>query len=708
MATAATGWGAVCTASITAQTETTATITVTSYWQNKSWDYNINNVSSTVYCGSSSYKVLDSGKVDSTGVGFNGKVSLGSHSFTVNKTTAAQTINCYSQIVAASSYVSGTKNSEKITVTVSAKTSYTVSYNANGGSGAPSAQTKWHGTALTLSTTKPTRTGYTFAGWATSASGSVAYAAGASYTANASVTLYAKWTANTYTVSYNANGGSGAPASQTKTYGVNLTLSSTKPTRTNYNFKGWGTSASSTTVAYASGATYSANAAITLYAIWELAYVKPRITGFSVARCNSSGTVTDEGTYALIKFNWATDKTVSSIKIQWKLATASSYGSSATVSASGTSGSVSQVVGANALSTDNTYDIQAVVADSGGSTTANGTLQGTAFPIDFLDRAKGIGVAVGKPAESANLFDCAFPAQFAQNVTANDFVTKDGISLNSVKTAVDGKAPASHSHSYLPLTGGNLSGYLRADSLATGSKTGGNDGITGVFANNGGSMYLQGGANSPTLYFYSQGVTAAKAYLQVGSSGNLYVHGTGNVYLSSPNGQAQFNADRFRTNANDKFYLGDSSYKWKAVYAVNGTIQTSDRNQKENIVSIAEKYEELFKRLKPVTFELKGGEHDRTHIGLIAQDVKESMDEIGLTAQDLAAYCVDIKKEYDEEKEEDVVVLDENGKPIETYSLRYTEFIALNTHMIQKQQAEIEALKAEISELKELIKGTLS
>lgn len=165
-------------------------------------------------------------------------------------------------------------------VTVPAWTSYTVKYNANGGGGAPSSQTKWKDQTLTLSSTKPTRTGYTFQGWATSSSGSVAYTAGANYTANASVTLYAIWKAITYTVKYNANGGNGAPSSQTKTYGKTLTLSSTVPTRssindngtlTTYTFKGWATSATSTSVAYKAGASYTANAAITLYAVWSKA-----------------------------------------------------------------------------------------------------------------------------------------------------------------------------------------------------------------------------------------------------------------------------------------------------------------------------------------------------------------------------------------------------------------------------------------------------
>ena len=72
----------------------------------------------------------------------------------------------------------------------------------------------------------------------------------------------------TYTVSYNANGGTGAPASQTKLSGLNLTLSSTIPTRSGYEFKGWGTTSSSTTATYQPGATYSTNANRILYAIW--------------------------------------------------------------------------------------------------------------------------------------------------------------------------------------------------------------------------------------------------------------------------------------------------------------------------------------------------------------------------------------------------------------------------------------------------------
>lgn len=309
---------------------------------------------------------------------------------------------------------SATKN-VSFNVAVPAWTSYTVSYNANGGSGAPGSQTKWKDQTLKLSTAKPTRTGYSFLGWSTSSSATTAsYSAGGTYTANASTTLYAVWKANTYSVSYNANGGTGAPAKQTKTYGVALTLSSTRPTRTNYNFKGWGTSASATAVKYNPGGSYTSNASTTLYAVWELAYQKPRIINVKATRCDSNGTANDEGQNGLITFNWECDRTVSSILIKYKLTSASSW-TSVTVSASGTSGSVSRVIGSNGLSVESTYDIHITVSDSGGSSYAVSSLTSMKFILDMLASPEG-GIAFGKTAELEGVAEFEFDAKFNQPV----------------------------------------------------------------------------------------------------------------------------------------------------------------------------------------------------------------------------------------------------------------------------------------------------
>ena len=175
---------------------------------------------------------------------------------------------------------------------------YTVSYNANGGSGAPGNQTKTYGVNLTLSSTKPTRTGYTFLRWNTKADGTgTSYNSGGTYSANSAVTLYAVWQANvTYIVSYDANGGSGAPATQSGYSGTSLTLSSTRPTKadttatvtmtydkvedsatlskytdtvtltTSYTFVRWNTAADGSGTSYEPGQTITLNQAVFLYA----------------------------------------------------------------------------------------------------------------------------------------------------------------------------------------------------------------------------------------------------------------------------------------------------------------------------------------------------------------------------------------------------------------------------------------------------------
>ena len=151
-------------------------------------------------------------------------------------------------------------------------TAYTVAYDANGGENPPTSQTKTHGQALTLSTTTPTRDGYSFQGWATSASATTAaYQPGDSYTTDSDMTFYAVWKQQQiiiYSLTYDANGGKNAPPPQTKTHGSPIRLSSDIPTREGYIFQGWATSASASTAVYQPGARYTEDKNMTLYAVW--------------------------------------------------------------------------------------------------------------------------------------------------------------------------------------------------------------------------------------------------------------------------------------------------------------------------------------------------------------------------------------------------------------------------------------------------------
>lgn len=150
------------------------------------------------------------------------------------------------------------------------KPTYAVKYDANGGSGAPGNQTKTYGTALTLSSTKPTRTDYDFVKWNTKADGSgTSYDPGASYTGNAALTLYAIWVLAGHNITFNANGGTGAPATIFKNANATITIPTTIPVRSGYDFLGWATSAGGTAV-YQPGDSYSTNAALNLYAVWDI------------------------------------------------------------------------------------------------------------------------------------------------------------------------------------------------------------------------------------------------------------------------------------------------------------------------------------------------------------------------------------------------------------------------------------------------------
>ena len=300
----------------------------------------------------------------------------------------------------------GTKSASG-SVTVQARSSNTYSFNANGGSGAPSAVTKWGGIDFTFPTGKPSRTGYEFNGWYNSDINSgTLYQPGQTVHGlpDQAITWYASWTANTFTVTYNANYGTGAPGSQTKVYDVDLILSSTQPTRENHIFLGWGTAPLATTVAYAPGATYSANASITLYAMWRLAYNPPVIENVKIDRSTSLGTITDEGDMAAVSFDWRLDENsggLESIKVGYRREGGSWFDS--TVTASGMSGHVEKKTVGLMLSTENSYEIRILVTDDKGSTEYIGTLPATKYIIDFSPEG---GIGFGKPAPDDQTIRC--------------------------------------------------------------------------------------------------------------------------------------------------------------------------------------------------------------------------------------------------------------------------------------------------------------
>jgi uncharacterized repeat protein (TIGR02543 family) len=150
---------------------------------------------------------------------------------------------------------------------------YGVTFDANGGSGTMSSLPMVAGTAKALTANAFTRTGYTFAGWTTAANGTgTAYTNSQSVTLYADVTLYAKWTANSYTITFNANGGTGTMGTSAIVAGTAKIITANAYTRSNHIFAGWSTVTGVQTVVYTDQQSITLYANTTLYAQWTPVY----------------------------------------------------------------------------------------------------------------------------------------------------------------------------------------------------------------------------------------------------------------------------------------------------------------------------------------------------------------------------------------------------------------------------------------------------
>lgn len=151
---------------------------------------------------------------------------------------------------------------------------------------------------------------------------------------------------------------------------------------------------------------------------------------------------------------------------------------------------------------------------------------------------------------------------------------------------------------------------------------------------------------------------------------------------------AYFDASVAPANDNS-FSLGVLDRRWTQVYATKGTINTSDRREKKDIEYNMDKYSDFFLDLKPTQYKFVHNNSNRYHIGFISQDIEESLNKHGLLSTDFAGF---VKSPVRDEKDASII----NDYK---YGLRYSEFIALNTYMIQKLYIKINELETKITQL---------
>lgn len=172
-------------------------------------------------------------------------------------------------------------------------------------------------------------------------------------------------------------------------------------------------------------------------------------------------------------------------------------------------------------------------------------------------------------------------------------------------------------------------------------------------------------------------ITNSGSYMKCDGTSNQIGATASGVGVTAQGTNYYFGSTALYPETSGSRYLGLSANRWNTVYISSGTIQTSDRNQKNSIESLPDKYIALFDNLEAKRYKMNDGTSGRYHVGFIAQDVEEAMAVVGIDSQDFGGFVKD---------------KDENDN--DTYMLRYDEFIGILTAKIKQLESRIEQLEA--------------
>ena len=129
-------------------------------------------------------------------------------------------------------------------------------------------------------------------------------------------------------------------------------------------------------------------------------------------------------------------------------------------------------------------------------------------------------------------------------------------------------------------------------------------------------------------------------------------------------------------NADDVYNLGSPNFVWSAIYCSTNELNGSDRNIKNSIESLPEKYVRMFELVEPKRYKLNNGTSGRYHTGFIAQEVEAAMQKCGISSQEFAGWAAAKRKDGSE-----------------TYFLRYSEFIPVLWAKVREQEERLKRLE---------------
>ena len=233
----------------------------------------------------------------------------------------------------------------------------------------------------------------------------------------------------------------------------------------------------------------------------------------------------------------------------------------------------------------------------------------------------------------------------------------------------------------------HLGGELNVYNTSSGSTKVGFLGYTTSNLQDGGSGIHMAAGNSGNNNGGEVAVSSNGAAIRLNGSDNEISIGSSVITVSSGASKYYFRPSYVQPGSTSgALSLGTQYITWNQIHASdgfykNGTAITSDKNLKNNIEDLPEKYITMFDNMSAKRYKLNDGTSDRYHVGFVSQEVENAMTVAGIDSQEFGGFVID---KYE----------DEDGNEQTKYMLRYDEFIGILTAKIKQLEARVEELEA--------------
>ena len=326
-----------------------------------------------------------------------------------------------------------------------------------------------------------------------------------------------------------------------------------------------------------------------------------------------------------------------------------------------------------------------------------------------IDSSENVGIGTSSPSGKLNLATGASTAcelRLTSNNTGSGAGDRgrivvyssrnDGTAYEAGKIEIDrSTGTTDEAHMLFATNGGSgntermridSSGNLLVGKTASDNSTVGtrfqSDGFASLVRDGDASLLLRRNTSDGNILRFNKAGTDVGSIASVSGGMSFFATGVNNCgwYLTNNSAMLPMKNSALSDNLVD---LGSTSYRFDDIFATNGTIITSDQNEK-NIITDSDLGIDFIKRLTPKSYIFNG--KTRTHYGLIAQDVETVLSDISKPTSGFAGF---IKDDISEEQD---------GSEYR-YGLRYTEFVAPLIQAVKDQQAIIEDLQAKVTSL---------